>query len=155
MTTHTDYVDGTYKNPAAVLKDYARFEVWKAKIDFGYLAGIAADVIQAITIPAGTFVYNAWLQVENVCTANANVDLGYGSDSDYWGAAMPVDATGIVTHRKFETGGGIIERSHLANVPLYFATADTIDIVPTKNDNGVASIAAGVIYVCALLIRKV
>jgi hypothetical protein len=153
MTTRKNYIDGSYRNPPAVIKNDTVFELWKSKVDFSYLTGTAADVIQVLELRPKTWVYNVWLNVLTAATANGKIDIGYGSDTDYWGAAMPIDTVGVVTHKMMEAGGGIRERSLLANTPLYFATTDTIDIIPTKDEGGVASIVAGVVEICVLLTK--
>lgn len=58
-------------------------------------AGLA-DVQTIIDIPASTLVVGSWVRVLTACTANATIDLGYGSDVNYWGNGLPLDATGIV-----------------------------------------------------------
>jgi hypothetical protein len=56
----------------------------------------ASDVAQALIVPADTTVLACWMRVITAETANATVDLGYGSNADQWGGALNVDATGIV-----------------------------------------------------------
>ena len=153
MTTQKYYIDGSHKNPPAITKGDVVFEIWKVKMDFSCLTGTAADVIQVLELKPKTWVYNVWLNVTTAGTTAGKLDIGYGSDTDYWGAAMPIDTAGVITHRMMEAGGGIRERSLLANTPLYFSSADTIDIIPTKNDGGAASITAGVVEVCVLLTK--
>jgi hypothetical protein len=36
------------------------------------------------------------IRVVTACPTNSTVDLGYGSDVDYWGNALPLDGTGVV-----------------------------------------------------------
>uniref|UniRef100_A0A6H1ZRU7 Putative structural protein n=1 Tax=viral metagenome TaxID=1070528 RepID=A0A6H1ZRU7_9ZZZZ len=55
-----------------------------------------ADVGQVINIPANTWVLDVWVRVITAETANGSIDLGYGSDVDYWGNALAIDATGQV-----------------------------------------------------------
>lgn len=55
-----------------------------------------SDVAQALIIPAQTTVLNAFLRVITAETADSTVNLGYGSDSSYWGKSLNVDATGLV-----------------------------------------------------------
>jgi hypothetical protein len=55
----------------------------------------ASDVAQALIIPAGTEVIDAWLRVITAETDDATVDFGYGSDANYFGANLNVDATGV------------------------------------------------------------
>lgn len=155
MTTRKYYIDGSHKNPPAITKNDTVFELWRVKIDFSSLTGTAADVIQMLELKPETWVYNVWLNVLTASTTNGKIDIGYGSDTDYWGAAMPVDSTGVVTHKMMETGGGIRERSLLANTPLHFSSSDTIDIIPTKNDGGAASITTGTVELCVLLTKVV
>lgn len=161
------------------------------------------DVAQCVNIPAGTTVLDAWVRVITAETANATLDLGYGSDVDYWGNALAMDSTGIapaILHASSTwnaatiadgnelatdvtvagavlgdvvyvsaaldvadltlvgavtaadtvtlqlgnwTGGNIdlvsftyhiyVDKAPLRRLPLYFASADTIDVVATTD----------------------
>ena len=84
------------------------------------------DVARIINIPANTWVMGVFARVITVETDDAEMEIGYGSDDAYWtDTIVEVDAgagTGQCTGVNFWT------------TPLYFATADTIDIVNNNND---------------------
>jgi hypothetical protein len=81
-----------------------------------------ADVAQVIPIPAGTTVVAAWLRVITADDTNATCDLGYGGSVNAWGDALALDTA----------AGGILGATH-DWVPIYFAAADTIDVVATTD----------------------
>jgi len=53
--------------------------------------------IKAIPVLANDIVTAAWIKVNTACPTNATVDLGYGSMVNYWGNALPLDGTGVVS----------------------------------------------------------
>lgn len=55
-----------------------------------------ADVARILDIEANTIVKGVWVKVGTACATNATIDVGYGSDVNYWGNGMPLDATGVV-----------------------------------------------------------
>lgn len=79
------------------------------------------DIAQVIPIPAGTTVLACWLRVITAETANGTCDLGYGG-SNQWGDALALDTA----------AGGILGATH-DWVPIYFASADTIDVTATTD----------------------
>lgn len=80
------------------------------------------DIAQAINIPAGTYVLTAWLRVITAETANGTCDLGYDGDVDLWGDALALDTA----------AGGVLGAIQ-DWVPLYFAAANTIDVLATTD----------------------
>lgn len=80
------------------------------------------DVGQVIPIPAGTTVLAAWIRVITAETANGTCDLGYGGSVNAWGDALALDTA----------AGGILGATH-DWVPIYFSSADTIDVVATTD----------------------
>lgn len=83
----------------------------------------AADIIEAIDVPAGTMVLNAGLQVTTVATGESNdttVDLGItGVDADCFVDGFDLDAA----------AAGAYAQNAAAFQPLIVATADTIDVL--------------------------
>lgn len=80
------------------------------------------DVAQVINIPANTWVLGVFVRVITAESTNAEIEIGYGSDDAYWtDTILEVDSTGQKASNYFTT-------------PLYFASADTIDIVNNNND---------------------
>lgn len=56
----------------------------------------ATDVAQVLIVPADTTVLSCFARVITAETADACVNLGYGSNVDQWGQNLNMDATGIV-----------------------------------------------------------
>jgi hypothetical protein len=75
------------------------------------------DIAQVLKIPAKTTVLRAGIRVITAETANGTVDLGYGGGVDEWGAGVSLATADAVV--------GMLDS------PVYFASADTIDIVAT------------------------
>lgn len=80
------------------------------------------DVAEVIPIPAGTTVLAAWIRIITAETTNGTVDLGYGGSVNAWGDALAVDSA----------ANSILGATH-DWVPVYFASADTIDVVATTD----------------------
>lgn len=59
----------------------------------------AGDILQVLTVPAGTMILNAGLEVIETVTANTGtdvtVDLGTAVDDDEWVAAFDVDGASV------------------------------------------------------------
>lgn len=149
-TTYTDFVDGTYKNPNPVVRS-DRLAILRAKVDFGHQALDAGlgDVHQVLDIPAGTYVLKVWVTTDTAVphatqSPGATIDVGYGTDPDYWGDGLKIQTAGI-------TGIPSTHTSDLSSLPLYFSSADTIDIKATT-DTADIDLSAGVIYVNALVL---
>ena len=53
----------------------------------------ASDVAKVINIPADTLVLDVFMRCITAETADAILDLGYGSDTDYWGQKLAMDTT--------------------------------------------------------------
>lgn len=81
-------------------------------------AGVG-DVAQAINIPANTTVKRAYIRVLTAETANGTCDLGYGGGVNTWGNALSLAAANVIV-------GG-------TDAPVFFAAADTIDVVATTD----------------------
>ena len=83
----------------------------------------AADVIEAIDVPAGTMVLNAGLQVVTVATGESNdntLDLGItGVDADCFVDGFDLDAA----------AAGAYAQNAAAFQPLIVGAADTIDLL--------------------------
>ena len=83
----------------------------------------AADIIEAIDVPAGTMVLNAGLQVVTVATGESNdntLDLGItGVDADAFVDGFDLDAA----------AAGAYAQNAAAFQPLIVGAADTIDLL--------------------------
>ncbi|MDA3807430.1 MAG: hypothetical protein PF440_05870 [Thiomicrorhabdus sp.] len=81
-------------------------------------AGVG-DIGQVLIIPAGTLVLECGIRIITAETANGTLDLGVTTtNAAQWGVALAVDST----------AGTILG---MLAAPLYFATADTIDVLAT------------------------
>lgn len=98
-------------------------------------AWAVGDVLEAIQIRAGQTVLGVEFELmKRSTTSNANVRIGYGSDADYWGK---FDISKAPANKKLERANVQISGEHKDrqrnfNNPLYFASADTIDITINK-----------------------
>lgn len=81
----------------------------------------AADVVEAIRVPANTVILNAGLEVTAVATGESNdttLDLGTGVDADNFVDGFDLDAA----------AAGAYAQNAAAFQPIVVGTADTIDI---------------------------
>lgn len=126
MATYTDslgFNKGTAAYPANVT-DISKFEVQldfakiiAARLAAGATALAAADVIEAIPLPAGSVVLSAGCQVLKASTTNTTGTYSVG----YNGA--PTAYTATLANNALAYG-----ITNLAN-PTVFAVADTIDVL--------------------------
>jgi hypothetical protein len=98
---------------------------------------VAADIAQMLLVPAGVTVMGVTF---NILTADAGASvLSLGvttTDATRWGSAMATTATGSIT----PTGGPPFK-------PMYFASADTIDVL-SDGAAVITTLVAEVIAVC-------
>lgn len=101
-----------------------KVEVW---IDFADVlatkgtAIAAADVVQALNIPAETYVLAAGLEVETAADSTTLTgDLGYGSNVDVFTDGADLKTTGY---------GALGTNGKASASAKYFTTADTLDLV--------------------------
>lgn len=81
----------------------------------------ANDVIEAINVPAHTVVLAAGASVKTVATGGSSdqtLDIGDGNDPDRYVDGFDVDAA----------AAGAEAATVIANLPVTYATADTIDV---------------------------
>jgi hypothetical protein len=90
----------------------------------------SADVIEALTVPAGTLVLQAGFEVTSVATGESSdvtLDLGVtGVDADLWVDGFDLDAAAAGA---FGTLVGDAGSGAGAGPVLMFASADTIDVL--------------------------
>jgi hypothetical protein len=104
----------------------------------------AADIIEAISVPAGTVVLNAGIvvvtAVDSATNADARLDLGVtGVDADVWVDGFDIKGSAV----------GVYSQNPAAYQPVVVgATADTIDVLIQA---ATTAPATGVIRVWALL----
>jgi hypothetical protein len=119
VTAHPKSVD-TLPNTGGPFVRTAVIDFSKQNLDSGN-----NDVAQIINIPANTWVLGVFARLITVETDDAEMEIGYGSDDAFWTDTIAeIDAgagTGTILTNNFDT-------------PLYFAAADTIDIVNNNND---------------------
>lgn len=141
MTTFTDSL-GFNKGTAAFPANTTEISKFEVKIDLavviaarlaaGATALAAADVLEAIPLPAGSVVLSAGCQVLEAETTNTTgtYSVGYGGATTAYTNAL---ANNVLAY-------GI---TNLAN-PTVFATADTIDVLfnTAVGTNGVINVFA-------------
>lgn len=147
------YVTGTthptraMTNVPYVVENYIDFA--EAAVEKGS-ALAAADVIEAIQVPAGTLVLQAGLQVAAVSTGESSdvtLDLGVtGVDADLWIDGYDLDAAAAGAYGTLvgDAGSGAG-----AGPVLMFSAADTIDVLFAT---ATTAPTGGVIRVWAVLV---
>jgi hypothetical protein len=102
----------------------------------------AADVIEAISVPANSMILNAGLEVITVAGGESNdttVDLGTATDADNFVDGFDLDAA----------AAGAYAQNAAAFQPIVVGTADTIDLTIATATTAPTS---GVVRVWAVLI---
>lgn len=97
----------------------------------------AADILQAITVPAGYRATAVWVDVKKVEGGAATADIGDGADADGYLAAVDLNALGVtyMTLVLTEAAPNTITRYTLGKT---YTSADTIDITFNTNATAVA-----------------
>lgn len=132
-TTHVSR-NGSVRQPYIVEfdLDYAQALVAKGS------ALAAADVIECLSIPAGTIVLTAGASVKTPADSTTlTVGVGYGSGTSRWAAAF--DAKGAAGTYSTDVAGGL---------QLTFPAADTVDVIFTTLTG---TLATGKLRVWALV----
>ena len=84
------------------------------------------DIGKVLNIPAGTIVLECGIRIITADTTSATLDIGVtGGTVDQWGGALLMSSA----------AGTILGMTGAA--PLYFATADTIDVLITSDTSAV------------------
>ena len=100
---------------------------------FATTAWAAADVLEAIKIRAGVTVMAVQVEVLTYSPDSGDsIDVGYGSDPDRWGR---INLYGTVVDTNQEPRNEYAQMSMIPETfwePLYFSSADTIDITVNK-----------------------
>lgn len=114
-------IEGMKKQHATTPRGFKVFTL-RNRLDFtltGADLDAAADVVAALNVAAGTIVLSVQLNVLTVDANGATFSVGVtGVDTSKWGSALAVTPVGV----QEVTGGPVYN-------PLYFATADTIDLL--------------------------
>lgn len=137
MTTYTKVIGGG----STVSPNAQARKVVRRRIDCAAEAALqsltefsAADILQAITVPAGYRATAVWVDVKKVEGGAATVDIGDGADADGYLAAVDLNALGV-TYMTFEAAANTIIRYTLGKT---YTSADTIDITFNTNATAVA-----------------
>jgi len=95
----------------------------------------SGDIAECINVPAMTMVLGAWIVPTTAeSTGSTDLDLGVtGVDATRWGEALAIDTINTLP-----------ETTLTFDAPLYFASADTIDILVTTT-----TIDTGIFEICA------
>ena len=100
----------------------------------------AADILQAITVPAGYRATAVWVDVKKVAGGQATADIGDGADADGYLAAVDLNALGVTYMTLLLTDGGPVQPNTITRYTLgkTYTSADTIDITFNTNATAVA-----------------
>lgn len=98
MANFDTYIDGTYGQPQTTHKMGKGMYVLAQQVDFSLqnLDAGDGDVLRVLQVPAETLVLASWVRMLTAGTTNGTVDLGYGSDVNYWGNGLVLDSARLV-----------------------------------------------------------
>jgi len=123
MPTHD-----TFLSPARTREYDKGLKLLSRKAYFTAQNAAAGDVFQMLQLRANDIIFAAWADVITACNASGTIDLGYGTDDDYFGNQLPVDSvgacvtklTGSVTWGAMEVHSGSEETGevHIAGARL-------------------------------------
>jgi hypothetical protein len=101
--------------------------VIKKQLDFSDTNVLAADVVQALQIPAGTMVLNVYVEVVTAEGGTCTATVGDGAGASSWDASTDLNATaGTVT-------AGISGTDAYALTGKVYTAEDTIDLTMGHN----------------------
>lgn len=94
MSNYDVYIDGTYGQPQTRHNLGKSMYVLTQQVDFSLqnLNAGNGDVLRTLQVPAETLVLNSWIRMLTAATDDGTVDLGYGSDVNYWGNGLVLDS---------------------------------------------------------------
>ncbi|MBP9155849.1 MAG: hypothetical protein KBF48_12965 [Xanthomonadales bacterium] len=130
MTTYTKVIGGG----ATVSPNAQGRKVVRRRIDCAVEAALqsltefgAADILQAITVPAGYRATACWVDVKKVEGGAATIDIGDGATADGYLNDVDINALGVtyMTLALTEAAPNTITRYTLGKT---YTSADTIDI---------------------------
>jgi len=113
--------------------------LFEKKLDFSLSNAAAEDVFQMIPVLANDAVLACWVEVLTACTMNTTIDLGYGSDVDFFGNAMLVESagkvspivTGTLTWDKYEIENKSEQTNELEVESVRFG--DQVSVMPSMD----------------------
>jgi len=119
MSTVTTFIDYTQEQ----VELGHRWTKLSNEIDFSETEVSAADVVQALKIPANTYVKNVYVLVKTAEGATCTATVGDATDPNGWDASTNLNASaGTVT-------AGLAGTDDYATAGKFYSTADTIDLV--------------------------
>jgi len=118
MATYSTYPTGqTIAHTGGPYASAPSFAILTGTFDASKRNLAAADVVELINVPAGTYVAKVFYKVQTA-DATQTLNVGDGADVDGWVAAADVGTAGNTA-----AGGGAF-----AAAGKYYTTADTIDL---------------------------
>jgi len=98
MANYNTYIDGTYGKPQTRHELGDAMYVVSQQVNFASqnLDAGNGDVLRTLQIPAETLILASWIRMLTTGTTNGTVDLGYGSDVNYWGNGLVLDSARLV-----------------------------------------------------------
>lgn len=113
MATLDTYIDGTYGDPQTTSRNRQSLFILSKQVNFALqnLDAGNGDVLRVLEIRPEILVLACWLRVVKASASSGTVDLGYGSDVNYWGNGLMVDAVGqpptVLVGTTTRSGGNI------------------------------------------------
>ena len=131
MATITNFLNGmTTAKAGFPSSGLNKMFVLKNVLDFADVPVLAADVVQALMIPAGTMVLEVLTKVITPEGATCTANVGDGSSTAGWNTAADLNAAAGTYEQSLKA----TDARNVANVTGYIYTAaDTIDLVMGHN----------------------
>lgn len=135
MSTLTDWAVAT--NACVPSPGLNRFFVLYNKIDLSDVNSGASDVVQALAVPAKTFVIDVCTRLVTAEGGTLTATVGDGSGASSWDGSVDLNTTaGTFT----QSAAGTDAYATTAAKGKYYATEDTIDLTMSANAGDTAVI---------------
>ena len=151
MTTYTTYTDGRTiaKGSGANAAGFPAATVLVGEYDATKRNTTAADVIEVITVPKGTFVSAVFTETLTA-DASQTIHVGDGSDDDGWLVSADVGTAANLSGSALTLGEAAPNTITGYTSGKFYSAADTIDItVPTSK--ALDTLKVRVYAVCTIL----
>jgi len=143
-----DYTGGSSVGSVIPTKGLGMMYTREVQIDFSDTNADASTVVQALDIPAGTQVFNVWLEIVTAEGGTLTCTVGDGDGADSFEGEADLNATaGTVTY-----GAGGTD-AYVTAGGKFYSSADTIDL--TLSANAADTAVVNVIALCADIIGQV
>jgi len=128
MATITDWA--TVARASIPVDALNKVYVLSNRIDFSEVNTAASDVVQALTIPAGTMVIDVMTKLITAEGGVLTAEVGDGDDPNGWDASVDLNTTVGTLTKSVE---GTDARKAANATGYYYSAADTIDLTMSAN----------------------